>query len=290
MSGGARVVARAGRGEDGFGLLVNQPGEQVLAVSEDDGNGEDPGTSASRPIWCLAHSVIRPAGRSTAGPGIAIVLRVGFRGWAADAIDFYDGLEEDNSKAYWQAHKATYDRSVRGPMEELLAELAGQFGPGRIFRPNRDVRFSADKSPYKTAIAATLDNGGYIQLSAAGLAAGRGMYMMAADQLQRYRQAVDAEPAGSAVAQIVAAARDAGIEVTSHDRLKTAPRGYPTDHPRIGLLRLKGLVTWRQWPAAAWLATPEAKSRLVEFLVQAEPIQDWLNAHVGPSQLAATRR
>jgi uncharacterized protein (TIGR02453 family) len=218
------------------------------------------------------------------------VLRVGFRGWPADAIDFYDGLEEDNSKAYWQAHKATYDLSVRGPMEELLAELAGQFGPGRIFRPNRDVRFSADKSPYKTAIGATMDNGGYIQLSAAGLAAGRGMYMMAADQLQRYRQAVDAEPAGSDLAQLVAAARDAGIEITSRDRLKTAPRGYPKDHPRIGLLCLKGLIAWRQWPAADWLATPEAKSRVVEFLAATGPIQDWLDSRVGPSQLAAARR
>ena len=217
------------------------------------------------------------------------MLRVGFRGWPADAIDFYDGLEEDNSKAYWQAHKATYDLSVRGPMEELLAELA-QFGPGRIFRPNRDVRFSADKSPYKTAIGATMDNGGYIQLSAAGLAAGRGMYMMAADQLQRYRQAVDAEPAGSDLAQLVAAARDAGIEITSRDRLKTAPRGYPKDHPRIGLLCLKGLIAWRQWPAADWLATPEAKSRVVEFLAATGPIQDWLNSRVGASQLPAARR
>jgi uncharacterized protein (TIGR02453 family) len=227
--------------------------------------------------------------RSTAGPVVAIVLRVGFRGWTADAIDFYDGLEEDNSKAYWQAHKARYEQAVRQPMEELLAELAGEFGPGRIFRPNRDIRFSADKSPYKTAIAATLGNGGYIQLSAAGLAAGRGMYMMAADQLQRYRQAVDAELTGPGVARMVGAARGAGIEITSHGRLKTAPRGYPKDHPRIGLLCLKGLVAWRQWPAAAWLATPEAKARIAEFLVQTEPIQDWLNSHVGPSQLAATR-
>jgi uncharacterized protein (DUF2461 family) len=140
-------------------------------------------------------------------------------------------------------------------------------------------------SPCKTAIAATIDNGGYIQLSAAGLAAGRGMYVMATDQLQRYRQAVDAEPAGSDVAQLVAAVRGAGIEITSHDRLKTAPRGYPKDHPRIGLLCLKGLIAWRQWPSAAWLATPEAKSRLVEFFVQTDPIQDWLDSRVGPSQL-----
>ena len=218
------------------------------------------------------------------------MLRVGFQGWTAEAIDFYDGLEEDNSKAYWQARKGIYEQAVRRPMEELLTELAGQFGPGRIFRPNRDVRFSADKSPYKTAIGATMENGGYIQLSAAGLAAGRGMYMMAGDQLERFRRAVDAEPAGSGVARIVAAAREAGIEITAHDRLKTAPRGYPKDHPRIGLLCLKGLIAWRQWPAAGWLATPAAKSRVVEFLLQAEPLQHWLDSHVGPSKLTAARR
>ncbi len=210
---------------------------------------------------------------------------MGFRGWTADAIDFYDGLEEDNSKTYWQAHKATYEQAVRHPMEELLAELADQCGPGRIFRPNRDVRFSADKSPYKTAMAATLDNGGYIQLSAAGLAAGRGMYTMATDQLQRYRQAVAADPTGLDLARTAAAVRRAGIELTAHDRLKTAPKSYPKDHPRLDLLCLKGLVAWKQWPAAAWLATPKAKSRITEFFVQTDPLQDWLTAHVGPSAL-----
>jgi uncharacterized protein (TIGR02453 family) len=210
---------------------------------------------------------------------------MGFRGWPAEAIDFYDGLEEDNSKAYWQAHKAIYDEAVLRPMEELLSELAGQLGPGRIFRPYRDVRFSADKSPYKTAIAATLGEGGYIQLSAAGLAAGRGMYLMDPAQLQRYRQAVEAEPSGSDLARKVAAIRDAGIEVASHDRLKTAPRGYPRDHPRIDLLCMKGLIAWRQWPAGKWLATAQPKSRLLEFLARAQPVQEWLNAHVGAGQV-----
>jgi uncharacterized protein (TIGR02453 family) len=208
---------------------------------------------------------------------------MGFRGWTAEAIDFYDGLEEDNSKAYWQAHKAVYDDAVHRPMEELLSELAGQLGPGRIFRPYRDVRFSADKSPYKTTIAATLGAGGYIQLSGAGLAAGRGMYVMDAEQLQRFRQAVQAEPSGSDLAKKVADIRDAGIEVTSHDRVKTAPRGYPKDHPRIDLLCMKGLIAWRQWPAGKWLATRQPKSRLLEFFDRAEPIQEWLNAHVGAS-------
>jgi uncharacterized protein (DUF2461 family) len=110
--------------------------------------------------------------------------------------------------------------------------------------------------------------------------------MMSADQLQRYRQAVDAEPSGPDLVQRVAAIRDAGIEVTAHDRVKTAPRGYPKDHPRIDLLCLKGLVAWREWPAGKWLATTQAKVRLLEFLAQAGPLDEWLAAHVGPSRTA----
>jgi uncharacterized protein (TIGR02453 family) len=208
-----------------------------------------------------------------------------FRGWPSEAIDFYDGLEEDNSKAYWQAHKAVYDESVKGPMEQLLAELADEFGEGRIFRPNRDIRFSADKSPYKTSIAAHLGDAGYVQLSAAGLGVGTGMFMMATDQLERYRGAVDDHRTGAELAGLVETARSAGMDVTAHNVLKTAPRGYPKDHPRIELLRLKGLVTWREWPAGAWLATARSKARVVEFLRASRPVGEWLDRHVGPSTL-----
>jgi uncharacterized protein (TIGR02453 family) len=160
-----------------------------------------------------------------------------FNGWPAQAVEFYDGLEEDNSREYWHSHKAVYSETVLRPMEELLEELSGRFGPGRIFRPNRDVRFSADKSPYKTAIAATLSGGGYTQFSAAGLAAGRGMYMMAPDQLERYRRAVDTDPAGSEVARLTKrpASRDRDHRARPAE---TAPRGFARDHPRIDLLRL----------------------------------------------------
>ena len=164
--------------------------------------------------------------------------QMAFNGWPAQAVEFYDGLEEDNSREYWHAHKAVYSEAVLHPMEELLEELSGQFGTGRIFRPNRDIRFSADKSPYKTAIGATLSGGGYVQFSAAGLATGRGMYMMAPDQLERYRRAVDTDPPGAEVVRLTDEARKAGIEITAHDQLKTAPRGFARDHPRIDLLRL----------------------------------------------------
>ena len=209
-----------------------------------------------------------------------------FRGWPIEAIEFYEGLEADNSKAYWTAHKDTYDQKVHAPMVELLAAIEPEFGPGKIFRPYRDVRFSADKSPYKTAIGASLDSGGYVQLSAKGLAAGNGMYMMAPDQLDRYRRAVADERAGEELVAVVAQVTGHRIEVHGHDELKTVPRGYPRDHPRADLLRNKGLVAWREWPVAAWLGTSAAKNRVVDFLRASQPLYDWLTRQVGPTTTA----
>ena len=207
-----------------------------------------------------------------------------FRGWPEEALEFFAGLEIDNSKTYWRQNKDRYEQLVRAPMEALLEELAPEFGEGKIFRPYRDIRFSADKSPYKTNIAATLGEG-YVQLNADGLGAGSGMYMLATDQLERYREAVDDERSGAALEAIVEKAKAAGLTVTGHDVLKTAPKGYAKDHPRIELLRYKGLITWREWPPAAWLGTRRAKDRVVEFLQESKPLNAWLQSHVGPSTL-----
>jgi uncharacterized protein (TIGR02453 family) len=214
---------------------------------------------------------------------------VAFHGWRAEALEFFEGLEADNSKAYWQRNKDVYQEVVRAPMEELLAELGPDWGEGRIFRPYRDVRFSQDKTPYKTNIAAMIGEG-YVQLTADGLAAGCGMWEMAPDQLDRYRQAVSNDRSGKRLTGLVAKARAAGLDVMAHDTLKTAPRGYPKDHPRIEFLRYKGLVTWREWPAGAWLGTQRAKARVVEFFKLAQPLDGWLRTNVGPSTLPEQRR
>jgi uncharacterized protein (TIGR02453 family) len=205
-----------------------------------------------------------------------------FRGWPAEAIEFYEGLEADNSKTYWTAHKADYDNLVLAPMEALLSEMAAEFGEGRVFRPYRDVRFSADKTPYKTQIAAGVGVG-YLSFSADGLGVGTGYYMMAPDQLDRYRRAVDDEEAGAALVALIPAITAKGIEVRGHETLKTAPRGYPKDHPRIDLLRNKGLIAWKHWDPAAWMGTANAKARIVDVLHAAAPLNGWLDAHVGPS-------
>jgi uncharacterized protein (TIGR02453 family) len=215
---------------------------------------------------------------------------VAFRGWPAEAIEFYEGLEADNSKTYWQANKKAYEQLVREPMQELLAELADQYGEGKIFRPNRDIRFSRDKSPYKTAMGATLARGGYIQFSADGLSTGSGLYMPASDQLARFRAAIANDKTGKKLVDIVATARKAGLEITAHESLKTAPKGYPKDHPRIDLLRQKGIIAWKQWPVGAWLGTRKAKDRVVKFLQDAAPLNTWLDDNVGPSTLPSDGR
>src|SRR5436305_10593266 len=114
--------------------------------------------------------------------------------------------------------------------------------------------------------------------------------MLMPDQLERFRAAVDDGRTGPQIEKIVAVARAKKLEVTAHDVLKTAPKGYPKDHPRIELLRHKGLITWKAWPPGAWLGTRKAKDRVVDFLRLSKPLNDWLKARVGPSTLPPRER
>jgi uncharacterized protein (DUF2461 family) len=116
------------------------------------------------------------------------------------------------------------------------------------------------------------------------------MYVMANDQLDRYRQAVSEEKTGVPLVALVDAAAKTGIQVSAHDVLKTAPKGYAKDHPRIDLLRQKGLICWQEWPTGAWLGSAKAKTRVVDFLRRAKPICGWLDANVGPSTMPEAAR
>jgi uncharacterized protein (TIGR02453 family) len=212
-----------------------------------------------------------------------------FRGWPADALDFYIGLEADNSRSYWQAHREVYESSVKAPFLALSDAVEREFGPLHLFRPHRDTRFSKDKSPYKTAAAAVTEGPGgtgyYVQVSALGLYAGAGYYMMAPDQLERYRAAVADNRTGSKLAADVDALRKKKYEIAAHDSLKRAPRGYPQDHPRLELLRHKGLHVGRQYSPARWLHTASALDRVLAVWRDAGPVSRWLDRHVGPSTI-----
>ncbi len=208
-----------------------------------------------------------------------------FRGWPVEAVEFLEGIELDNSKSYWNAHKDLYREKLLGPMTALLAELAPEFGAGRVFRPYRDTRFSADKSPYKTNIAAHND-AGYISLSADALGVGAGLYRPSSDQLARFRVAVADDRTGPELVRLVTELRKKQVEVSAHEVLKSAPRGYPSDHPRIDLLRHKGLTAWEEWPVGPWLDTNAPKRRIADFLRATVPLRKWFDSNVGSAEVS----
>jgi uncharacterized protein (TIGR02453 family) len=208
-----------------------------------------------------------------------------FTGFGKGAIAFYDELAANNSRDWWHANKPRYEDEVRRPMEELLQDVSDEFGEAKLFRPNRDTRFSKDKSPYKTNIASVIhfDEGGsvYVSLSAEGMHVGGGAYHPERAQLARLRDAIADDRTGKQLEKIATDLRKAKADVTAHDILKTAPRGYAKDHPRIDLLRMSGIIgIWEHKPGA-WLHTAKAKDKVVDGWRQLAPLNDWLAKNVG---------
>ncbi|TCP47930.1 uncharacterized protein (TIGR02453 family) [Tamaricihabitans halophyticus] len=217
----------------------------------------------------------------------------GFAGFGEHAVDFYDGLLADNSKAYWVDNLSTYRDDVRAPMEALLSELEpefGEFGAAKVFRPNRDVRFAKDKSPYKTHCGGVIERargGGayYVELSSAGLRVGGGCFHLASDQLGRYRVAVDEQRHGQRLAKILAELRERGWEIAG-ERLATRPRGYPVDHPRLDLLRYRRVYAIFCWPPDDALHERATLDRVQRAWRQLRAFNEWAADHVGPSESA----
>jgi uncharacterized protein (TIGR02453 family) len=210
-----------------------------------------------------------------------------FAGLPDEAFLFYEGLEADNSKAYWQAHKAAYEQHVRAPVEALVTALETEFGHAKLFRPYRDVRFSHDKSPYKTHQGAFVEVepgiGYYVQVAADGVTAAAGFHAHAPDQVARYRAAVDDEATGTRLATTVAELADDGFAIGG-DVLKTRPRGVDPGHPRLALLRHKSLTAARAWPPEPWVHTPQAYDAVAESWRATVPLVEWLARHVGPTR------
>ncbi len=206
-----------------------------------------------------------------------------FTGVPTAALDFYEDLEADNSKAFWGAHKHVYEESVRAPLEALVSELGAEFGSAKFFRPYRDVRFSKDKSPYKTHQGAWFGESSlYLHISAAGLLVAGGYWDTAPDQVERMRRAIDDDVAGAALERALAMVGKARFEIEGH-RLVRVPAGYAKDHPRGDLLRYKTLTGHREFGCPAWLSTKRAKTEIAKAWRALAPLTGWLDTHVGAS-------
>ena len=220
-------------------------------------------------------------------------MEVDFPGFAPEVFEWFAGLERDNSRAYFTATRERYEAEVRGGLEAMLDELSEAFGGEvRMFRQHRDLRFTPDKSPYKTRTYGVLQGAQaayYAELSASGLYAGTGYHQLARDQLERFRGAVADDRTGPDLAAVAAAVQEAGLELAGAS-LRTAPRGHPRDHPRIELLRRRALFAGRRLAGAGGIGRDAALAHVAGTWRAAAPLNAWLDEHVGSSTLPPDER
>ena len=208
-----------------------------------------------------------------------------FEGFPDEGLVFYEGLEADNSKTYWTRHKPQYETHVRGPLLALLEELAPEFGTAKVFRPYRDVRFSNDKTPYKTHQGAVIHPAGrasawYVQVSADGLRVAGGCWRLESDQVARYRRAVADDVQGPRLADEVARLSAGGWTIDG-ERLVRVPAGHAADSPRLDLLKHKALHANRSWEPEEWLDSRRALDEVRGAWRDLSALNAWLDDNVG---------
>jgi uncharacterized protein (TIGR02453 family) len=207
-----------------------------------------------------------------------------FTGFPVAALDFYDDLEMDNTKSFWTAHKDTYETAVRAPMAALVAALEPEFGTAKVFRPYRDVRFAKDKTPYKTHqgafVAAGPSTGWYVQVAAPGVRVGVGFYEASSPRLAGIRAAIDDERRGAELDKLIKRLQRTGWELGG-DKLKTTPRGYDTDHPRIELLRHRSMTLGRSYGFEPVIHTAELLDLVRKDWRAARPFVEWVADNAG---------
>lgn len=218
-----------------------------------------------------------------------------FEGFGPKVEKWFKGLEADNTKEYFGASREFFEESIRDQMDALLIELSERFGGDvKMFRQNRDIRFSPDKSPYKTNTYGVLRGsdiaaqGLYASISARGMVAGSGYHLMARDQLDRYREAVADDGHGAELAKLTAAVLQKGLELWG-ESVATAPRGYPKDHAQIELLRRKSLSLGATLKFGRGIGRDDGLQFVGATWRAAAPVTGWLDSHVGPSTLPGDR-
>jgi uncharacterized protein (TIGR02453 family) len=200
-----------------------------------------------------------------------------FSGFARDAFTFWKGLEQHNNRDWFQAHKDQYEQAVRRPMQLLIDELAPLYGPGRLSRINRDMRFQKEK-PYKNYLATGI-GGSYMSFSKEGLWVGTGMYKPEPAALRQLRGAIADNISGRELTKIIAALARKGFEVDTHARLDKPPRGYDAAHPRADLLRMKDIYVGKLFGLRD-AASANLPREVVKTMTELEPFRVWLRKYV----------
>lgn len=206
-----------------------------------------------------------------------------FAGFPDEAFEFYESLADNNTRAWWNEHKAEYERAVKGPLQELLAELEGEFGAGKLFRPYNDTRFAKGKPPIKEHQGGVVELEDavayYVQVSASGVMVAGGWYAPQGQQMHRFREAVDG-PRGAELEGLLRPLRRR-FEIDGRP-LKTKPKGYEADNPRIELLRFRALTVARTYAPGTDVGTRKAFTAIRADWRAMRPLLEWLADNVGP--------
>jgi uncharacterized protein (TIGR02453 family) len=215
-----------------------------------------------------------------------------FAGFGPTALPFFKALKFHQSREWFEANRETYESAVKGPMGDLVEDVAARFRRAKIpikgdrkssmFRLHRDVRFSANKDPYKTHAGVVLTRFGlkndpgllYFHLSPEECFFAAGFYQPESDQLARLRAAAARSP--KPFKAVLGKLKKAGLSLSAEDSLKRAPRGFEAiDDPDIAAAaRLKSMVCLRPVPETA-IASPALADDFCVFARDALPLLQW---------------
>jgi uncharacterized protein (TIGR02453 family) len=204
--------------------------------------------------------------------------------WPPDALEFLRELEDNNDAGWFRANRHRYEEQLLAP-GRALAEKLSDLGRPHFFRPYNNLRFRPGpplKEHLGIAIGYGAAGGYYFELSLDGLLVAAGLHRPATDQLERFRAALADDRKARGFERGIATARRAGL-APAEPELKRAPRGYPSDHPRLEHLRRKRLTVSRRHPLEPWLHEPACDERIRSELRAARPLVKWLAETVGPS-------
>jgi uncharacterized protein (TIGR02453 family) len=224
-------------------------------------------------------------------------MTITFAGMPDEGLAFLEDLEDRNTKEFFDANKAVFRERVQAPFAALVEAAAARLrrtvpdlGQPKVFRIYRDLRFSRDKTPYKTSMSASVpsrpagegggpgvDTGFYVNVGPAGLYVASGLYHPGRPELERVRAAIADPGTGPELEAILAKAAGKGLEPYL-DPLQRMPKPFPADHPRAGLLKARSLVLNRQHERAPWLRTAELLDHLVADWKAMIPFNRWLEA------------
>ncbi len=211
-----------------------------------------------------------------------------------EALAFLRALKRNNRREWFKPRKEEYETLVRAPMIAIVERLADDFrtfAPDLVVSPKtsvyrvyRDTRFSENKTPYKTHVAAIFPSRGLPKHQGAGLYfhvspeevwVGGGMYAPDTSQLQAVREHLASHLKRlKSIVESPAFRREVGS--LEGERLKRVPRGFPGDHPAADYLRYRQFIVGREFPAA-FATSPRFYDAILKLFQRVAPFSRFLN-------------